>query len=210
MKANTLLPLLGLSGGALGAAVAHNTQEPWGYKSGSKESVANLKDKIENVVWILLENRGFDNILGGVHKDGLDNVVNNGPFWNPQLVNETDSKKWYNVFKDFDSVLHDPDHSVTGNNFEFYGTYHPDNEAIANGTLKPDLKGFVERQMASYPSISAKRATEEVMGYYSESEIPTLVDLVDEFVTFNYWHSCIPGVSSFPKNNNLFHQTNDK
>ncbi|KAJ6120160.1 hypothetical protein N7523_004440 [Penicillium sp. IBT 18751x] len=193
MKANTLLPVLGLSGSALGAAVARSAQEPWGYKSGSKESIANMKDKIENVVWILLENRGFDNILGGVHKEGLDNVVNNGPFWNPQLVNETDSKKWYSVFKDFDSVLHDPDHSVTGNNMEFFGTYHPDNQAIADGTLKPNLKGFVERQMAVYPGISAQRATEEVMGYYSESEIPTLVDLVDEFTTFNYWHSCVPG-----------------
>ncbi|KAJ5218205.1 uncharacterized protein N7498_000304 [Penicillium cinerascens] len=193
MKSNTLLPILGLSGSALGAVVARNAQEPFGYKSGSKESIANLKDKIENVVWILLENRAFDNVLGGVHKEGLDNVVNNGPFWNPQLVNETDSKKWYNVYKDFDSVLHDPDHSVTGNNFEFYGTYNPDNKAISNGSLKPDLKGFVEHQMASYPSISAKLATEEVMGYYSESEIPTLVDLVDEFTTFNYWHSCIPG-----------------
>jgi phospholipase C len=34
------------------------------------------------------------------------------------------------------------------------------------------------------------------MGYYSEDEIPTLVDLVDEFTTFNYWHSCVPGVSA--------------
>lgn len=198
MKANTVVPLLSLSGAALGAAVApRSTSEPWGYKSGSKESIANLKDKIENVVWILLENRGFDNILGGVHKDGLDNVVNSGPFWNPQLVNETNSKKWYSQYKDYDSVIHDPDHSVTGVNFEMYGTYTPDNEAIANGTLKPSLKGFVERQMGVYPAISALRATEEVMGYYSEDEIPTLVDLVDEFTTFNYWHSCVPGVSHF-------------
>ncbi|KAJ5240866.1 uncharacterized protein N7469_002457 [Penicillium citrinum] len=193
MKANTLIPLLGLSGTALGAAVTRGNQEPWGYKSGSKESIANLKDKVENVVWILLENRGFDNMLGGVHKEGLDNVVNNGPFCNPESVNQTHSKKWCSTFKDYDSVIHDPDHSVTGVNFEMYGTYNPSNKDIASGKLKPNLNGFVERQMDSYPAISAKRATEEVMGYYSESEIPTLVDLVDEFTTFNYWHSCVPG-----------------
>jgi phospholipase C len=196
MKANTLIPLLGLSGTALSAAVAKNNQEPWGYKSGSKESIANLKDKVENVVWILLENRGFDNILGGVHKEGLDNVVNNGPFCNPQSVNQTHGQKWCSVNKDYDSVIHDPDHSVTGVNFELYGTYNPSNKDIASGKLKPNLNGFVEKQMISYPSISAKRATEEVMGYYTESEIPTLVDLVDEFTTFNYWHSCVPGVST--------------
>ncbi|KAJ5936175.1 hypothetical protein N7454_005473 [Penicillium verhagenii] len=176
MKATTVIPLLGLSGAALGAvAKSSSAQEPWGYKSGSKG------------------NRAFDNILGGIHKDGLDNVVNNGPFYNPQLVNETDSKKMYSQYKDYDSVLHDPDHSVTGVNFEMYGTFTPDNEAIANGTLKPSLKGFVERQMAVYPAISAQRATDEVLGYYSEDEVPTLVDLVDEFTTFNYWHSCVPG-----------------
>jgi phospholipase C len=195
MKANTLLPLLGLTGSAVGAVVARNGKTPFGYASGSKESIANLKDKIENVVWILLENRGFDNILGGVHKNGLDNVVNNGPFCNPLNVKEPNGQKMCSQYKDFDSVIHDPDHSLTGVNFELYGQWSPDNTAIANGSLKPSLDGFIERQVERY-NISSKLATEEVMGYYSEDEIPTLVDLVDEFTTFNYWHSCVPGVSA--------------
>lgn len=195
MKANTLVSLLGVSTTALSAVVPRGDKEPFGYKSGSKESIANLKNKVENVVWILLENRAYDNMLGGIHRNGLDNVVNNGPFHNLEQVNNTQSQKWPSQYKDFDSVLHDPDHSVTGNNFEFYGTYTPDNQAIANGTLKPNLGGFVNRQLDQYPGLSPKRATQEVMGYYSEDEVPTLVDLVDEFTTFNYWHSCVPGVS---------------
>lgn len=197
MKANTLIPLLGLSGSALGAAVARGSSEPFGYASGSKESIANLKDKIENVVWILLENRSFDNILGGVKKDGLDNPANNGHYSNPENVNDPKSKKWYTNHKDFDSVLHDPDHSVTGNNFEFYGTFTPNNEAITNGSLTPSNDGFLQRQVDSHPGISVKTADREVMGYYTEREIPTLMDLVDEYTTFNYWHSCVPGVSGF-------------
>ncbi|KAJ5875420.1 uncharacterized protein N7473_012767 [Penicillium subrubescens] len=192
MKANTLLPLLGLSGSAVGAVVNRHSNGPFGYASGSKESIANLKDKVENVVWILMENRGFDNILGGVHKKGLDNVVNNGPFCNPLNVADPKGEKTCSQFKDFDSVIHDPDHSVTGVNFELYGQWSPNNDAIANGTLKANLDGFVERQIERY-NISAKLATEEVMGYYSEDEIPTMVDLVNEFTTFNYWHSCVPG-----------------
>lgn len=195
MKANTFVPLLGLSGSALGAAVAQSSNAPFGYTAGSPASIANMKANIENVVWILLENRAFDNILGGVKMAGLDNVVNNGPFWNPENVSDPNSPKLYNQYKDYDSVLHDPDHSVTGNNFEFYGTFSPDNQAIANGTLTPDLKGFLEREMAVYPSISAQRAAQEVMGYYSPDEIPTLVDMMNEFTTFNYWHSSVPGVS---------------
>lgn len=198
MKANTLVPLLGLSSSAAAAAVAASSNTPFGYASGSKESIANLKDKIENVVWILLENRSFDNILGGVKRKGLDNVVNNGPFCNPQNVSDPSSTKWCSVYKDFDSVKHDPDHSVTGYNMELYGTYTPSNDAIANGTLKPTMNGFVEQQLVHHKGLDPKVADEEVMGYYSEDEIPTLVNLVDEFTTFNYWHSCVPGVSHEP------------
>ncbi|KXG46179.1 Phosphoesterase [Penicillium griseofulvum] len=195
MKTTALISLLGLSGAAVGAAIDKSkpSSEPFGYKSGSKESIANLKDKIENVVWILLENRGFDNILGGVKKKGLDNVVNNGPFYNLEDVSNPQSKKWPTQHKNYDSVLNDPDHSLTGTNFELYGQYSPNNEAIANGSLTANLSGFVNRHMLKYPKISAQRAVDEVMGYYSEEQIPTIVDMVDEFTTFNNWHSCVPG-----------------
>ncbi|KAL4754345.1 hypothetical protein BDW72DRAFT_200824 [Aspergillus terricola var. indicus] len=193
MKVPTLVPLLGLSSAAAAAAVPSSSKTPFGYASGSKESIANLKDKIENVVWILLENRSFDNILGGVKRKGLDNVVNNGPFCYPQNVSEPSSTQRCSVYKDFDSVKHDPDHSITGYNMELYGTYHPSDAAIRNGTLKPSMNGFVQQQLVHHEGIDPKVATEEVMGYYSEDEIPTLVNLVDDFTTFNYWHSCIPG-----------------
>jgi phospholipase C len=168
---------------------------PFGYKSGSPQSIANLKSKIHNVVWILLENRAFDNILGGVKRDGLDNPINNGPFSNPQSLSDPKGTTFHSQYKDFDSILNDPDHSVTGNNFEFYGTFSPDNKAIAEGKLTPKLDGFVNKQLISYPTLSPTVAAEQVLGYYSEDEIPTLVDIVDEFTTFNYWHSCVPGVS---------------
>lgn len=168
---------------------------PFGYKAGSPQSIANLKSKIHNVVWILLENRAFDNILGGVNRPGLDNVVNNGPFSNPENVSQPHGPVFSSQYKDFDSVLNDPDHSVTGNNFEFYGTYTPDNAAIADGKLTPKLDGFLNKQLIGYPTLTPKVAAEQVLGYYSESEIPTLVDIVDEFTTFNYWHSGVPGVS---------------
>ncbi|KAL4924171.1 putative phosphatidylglycerol specific phospholipase C [Aspergillus undulatus] len=193
MKVNTLVPLLGLSSTAAAAAVPSSNKTPFGYASGSKESIANLKDKIENVVWILLENRSFDNILGGVKRKGLDNVVNKGPFCYPQDVSDPSSTQRCSVYKDFDSVKHDPDHSITGYNMELYGTYTPSDAAIRNGTLQPSMNGFVAQQLVHHEGIDPKVATEEVMGYYSEDEIPTLVNLVDDFATFNYWHSCIPG-----------------
>ncbi|KAL7914407.1 phospholipase C PLC-C [Trichoderma velutinum] len=169
---------------------------PFGYKAGSAQSVANLKAKVHNVVWILLENRSFDNILGGVKRPGMDNPINNGPFCNAQNVSDPKSEKWCTGPKDFDSVLNDPNHSVTGNNLEFYGTYSPNNTLIAEGKLTPSMDGFVNEQLNVYPTLAAQTAAKQVMNYYTEDEIPTLVDLVDEFTTFNYWHSCVPAATN--------------
>ena len=168
---------------------------PFGYKPGSAASIQNLKSKIKNVVWIILENRSFDNILGGVTRPGFDNPINNGPYTNPQNLTNPSLPTWSTGTKDFDSILNDPDHSITGNNFEFYGSFSPNNDAIANGSLLPALEGFVEKQLISYPTLAPDVAAKQVMNYYAESDIPTLMDVVDEFTTFNYWHSCIPGVS---------------
>ncbi|KAG6853682.1 hypothetical protein C0991_002325 [Blastosporella zonata] len=167
---------------------------PFGYASGSQKSVANLKDKIQNVVWILLENRSFDNILGGVKGRGLDNPINNGPFCNPIDVTQPDGTTFCSFPQDFDSVANDPDHSITGYNMELFGTFNPNNTAIANGSLKPTAQGFLNKQLISYPTLAPQVAAEQVLGHYSEDEIPTLVDIIDEFTTFNYWFSSVPGV----------------
>ncbi|KAJ7784864.1 phosphoesterase family-domain-containing protein [Mycena maculata] len=204
MKANTtgLLGLLATATSILedasifaprAAVSAGVNPPPFGYKAGSPASVGNMKDKIKHVVWVLLENRSFDNILGGVNRPGLDNPINNGNACNPVNVSDPNGATLCTRAKDFDSVLNDPDHSVTGNNFEFYGQFAPSDAAIQNGTLTPTNQGFVEKQVISY-GISSELAAEQVLGYYDETEIPTLVsDVVDDFTTFNYWFSCIPG-----------------
>jgi phospholipase C len=219
MKANTTASFLSLF--ATSTSIVSNTVEaifgrsnttvtppttgsppPFGYTAGSPESIANLKDKIKHVVWVLLENRSFDNILGGVNRPGLDNPTNNGDVCIP--VNVTDpSVTQCTRSKDFDSVLQDPDHSVTGNNFEFYSTFVPDDAAIQNGSLTATNQGFVQQQMLVWGPLGGENNTvalsaAQVMGYYDEEEVPTIVDLVDGFTTFNYWFSCIPGVCAPP------------
>ncbi|KAF9066119.1 phospholipase C PLC-C [Rhodocollybia butyracea] len=205
MKANTTAAFLGLlatstsivenlvnssSDGSVSPAIS---PAPFGYKAGSAESVSNLKDKIKRVVWVLLENRSFDNILGGVNRPGLDNPANHGNVCNPVNLTDPHGPEQCTRVKDFDSVLNDPDHSVTGNNLEFYGEFAPSDAAIQSGKLTPTNQGFINKQLISYPTLTPDVAAAQVMGYYSESEIPTILDVVDGFTTFNYWFSCIPG-----------------
>ncbi|KAJ7617785.1 phosphoesterase family-domain-containing protein [Roridomyces roridus] len=215
MKANTTAAFLGLLAtstsivsdtvdsilGRSNVAVSPPTAvspPPFRYTAGSAESVANLKEKIKYVVWVILENRSFDNLLGGVNRTGLDNPANHGDFCIPVNVTDPSLGTMCTRSKDFDSVLQDPDHSVTGNAFEFYGTFEPDDAAIQNGSLIATNGGFIEQQQLVWGPLGGENNTVElsaaqVMGYYDEQEVPTMLDVVDGFTTFNYWFSCIPG-----------------
>lgn len=190
MHPSALLGLLAL------AAAASGLPSPASNYAAPPNSVHNLKDKIKNVVLIVMENRSLDNLLGGQTIQGLDNPINNGPFCNP--VNLTDPSAGVACSKpnDYDSVVDDPDHSVGGNNIEFYGTFLPDETLIQNGQLKPSMNGFVHEQIRRYGSKQNKTVLEnQVMNYYTEEQVPVLTALTQNFVVFNHWHSGHPGVS---------------
>ncbi|KAB5578059.1 phosphoesterase [Coniochaeta sp. 2T2.1] len=157
-------------------------------------SVANLKGRIKNVVILEMENRSLDNVLGGQTQPGIDNPINSGPFCNPYNVTAPAGGKVCSAANDFDSITNDPDHAVYGNNIQFYGTFTPDNDAIASGELKATQQGFVQEQLRLYGSkVNQSTLAQQVMNYYTEAQVPVLTALVQNFVTFNHWHSAIPG-----------------
>lgn len=169
-----------------------------GSASTTPSSIQNLKDKIKNVVVLVMENRSFDNLLGGQTLPGLNNPIqSSSPICNPYNVSNPLQGNACSQANDYDSITDDPDHAVYGNNFEFYGTFTPNNAAIAAGTLTPSMQGFVQEQIRGYGSKASKTDLgKQVMNYYTEAQVPTLTALVQNFVTFNYWHSGVPGVSS--------------
>lgn len=162
----------------------------------SQSSIKNFKSHIKNVVVLEMENRSLDNLLGGQTIKGLENPINNGPFCNPYNLTDPSQGKVCSAAKDFDSILDDPDHSVTGNNIEFYGTFAPSNEDIASGKLTPAQQGFVHEQLRSHGDDAGKKElAKQVLNYYTEDEVPVLTELVQNYITFNHWHSDHPGVS---------------
>lgn len=166
-------------------------------ESASDESIRNFKDKIKNVVVLVMENRAFDNLLGGQTLKGLDNPIQTGPYCIPYNVTDPSEGTVCSAAKDYDEVADDPDHSVTGNNLEFYGTFLPNNEAIANGSLTPSVNGFVQEQIRLYNSdANTSELATQVMNYYTEEQVPVITTLVQNFLTFNHWHSDIAGVST--------------
>ncbi|KAJ5770701.1 uncharacterized protein N7511_002752 [Penicillium nucicola] len=182
--------------GLLSLAAAVSAAPPKAHKSRahSSASISNLQSKIKNVVILEMENRSLDNVLGGQTLKGLENPINNGPFCNPYNLTEPSLGQVCSSAKDFDSILDDPDHSVTGNNIEFYGTFSPSNENIAQGQLTPSQQGFVHEQLRRYGNdVNKTELAQQVLNYYTEDEVPVLTSLVQNYLTFNHWHSDHPG-----------------
>ncbi|GIJ83273.1 hypothetical protein Asppvi_002092 [Aspergillus pseudoviridinutans] len=182
--------LLGLL--AFAAATSAFPAQPT--RTRSQQSIQNLKSNIKNVVILVMENRSLDNLLGGQTLQGLENPVNTGPYCNPYDLNDSSQGVYCAAAKDFDSIYNDPDHAIYGNNIEFYGTFNPDNTLIANGTLVAQNQGFVHEQVRKYGA-KVKKASlaAQVMNYYTEQQVPVLTSLVQNYLTFNHWHSDIPG-----------------
>lgn len=163
---------------------------------GSPASIQNMKDKIKNVILLCMENRSVDNLLGGQTHKGIENPINDGPFCNPYNVSDPSAGYYCTGPKDYDSVTNDPSHATTGNNMEFYGQWTPDNNAIADGTLLPNNQGFITEQIHNYGSkTNTTELAIQVMNYYTEDQVPVLTSLVQNFLTFNHWHSDYAGVS---------------
>jgi phospholipase C len=191
MNLSALLGLLTLA--AAVSAAPPGAHQP---RAHSADSITNLRDKIKNVVLLVMENRSLDNLLGGQTVKGLENPINNGPFCNPYNLTDPSAGKVCSSAKDFDSILNDPDHSVTGNNIEFFGTFAPNNAHIAQGTLSPTQQGFVHEQLSRYGNnVDKASLAKQVINYYTEDEVPVFTSLVQNYLTFNHWHSDHPGVS---------------
>lgn len=179
MHTSALLGLLALS-----TSVSGNLIGP-----GSRSSVQNFKNKIKNVVVLVMENRSLDNLLGGQTIKGLDNPINNGPFCNPLNISHPLKGQACSGASDYNSVIDDPDHAIYGNNFEFFGDFTPESTF-----LPPSMKGFVHEQIRSYGNkANSTFLAQQVMNYYTEQQVSVLTALTNNFVVFNHWHSDIPG-----------------
>lgn len=197
MHPSTLVGLLAFVAAASAVPAQSN-------KAGSPSSVNNLKHKIKNVVVLCMENRSLDNLLGGQTIKGLENPINNGPYCNPYNVTDLSQGQHCTAARDYDSVIDDPSHSVTGNTMQFYSEWTPNNTLIAEGELVPNNNGFIHKEIQAYGKYanSTYLAT-QVMNYYTEEQVPVLTALVKNYLTFNNWHSDIAGVSEIVPSSRL-------
>jgi phospholipase C len=139
-------------------------------------------NNLKHVVVLMMENRSFDHMLGGLKKK--DPRINGltGNEWNPDSAGNkvmvAPNAKYRGL------LAHDPDHHFPGVDLQIYGGVAPGNGRAAT------MQGFVKSYQTQDTGVQGSHA---IMSYFSPDKLPVLTTLATEYAVFNGWFSSIPG-----------------
>ncbi|MCU1330203.1 MAG: hypothetical protein JWN34_5573 [Bryobacterales bacterium] len=138
-------------------------------------------DKLKHIVVVMMENRSFDHMLGGLRK--IDPRINGltGKETNPDTSGEPAPVKPKAKFQS--QLDPDPDHHFPAVHKQIFGS------ALAAPGV-PTMDGFVKSYWDQLHSIDHSRM---IMYYFEPKNLPVLSTLALQFAVFNGWFSSIPG-----------------
>src|SRR5947209_644832 len=139
-------------------------------------------DNLEHIVVLMMENRSFDHMLGGLKSrfpqiNGLTGNESN-PDSAGNMVKVSPTAYWRG------QLNHDPDHHFPGVDVQIYGGAPFSSERVAN------MQGFVQSYGTQSPNVQDSHA---IMNYFTPDRLPILTALATEYAVFNGWFSSIPG-----------------
>ncbi len=139
-------------------------------------------DNLKHIVVLMMENRSFDHMLGGLTRqypriNGLTGNESN-PDTNGTIVPVQPNAKFQG------QLDHDPDHHFPGVDLQIFGGTPPGAGRAAN------MQGFIKSYATQGTNTNASRA---IMSYFSPGQLPVLTKLATEYAVFNGWFSSIPG-----------------
>lgn len=134
-------------------------------------------DALEHLVVLMMENRSFDHMLGGLKArdpriDGLTGSESN-PDTTGAIITVQDRARYQSQL--------DPD---PGHDFAEV------DQQIFNGGSTPDMQGFIASYFTKRRDVKHSR---QIMYYFKPEKLPVLTTLAREFALFNRWFSSIPG-----------------
>lgn len=140
------------------------------------EPLSPTQDPIKHVVFLLLENHSFDQMLGCLQKaypelDGIDEAAKS------QRGNRDDAGNvFYPEPTEERQMALDPHHEL------------PDvHEQLEDGNA-----GFVRNFAKAYPASSIAQR-QQIMSYYPLGFLPALHGLAQEFTICDHWYASVPG-----------------
>jgi phospholipase C len=139
-------------------------------------------DNLKHIVVLMMENRSFDHMLGGLKKKNPKINGLNGNESNPDNDGNVVTVAPNATYRG--QLAHDPDHHFPGADLQIYGGAPFSPGRVAN------MQGFVKSYATQGTGTQGSHA---IMNYFSPEKIPVLTTLATEYAVFNGWFSSIPG-----------------
>jgi phospholipase C len=131
-------------------------------------------DPIKHVIVLMMENRSFDHMLGGLADaiPGLDGI----PKADPPRTNRADGKTYKQTDGASRTVKYDPMHELENTKYQ----------------LEKGNSGFVADFFRTYP-LSKPEDRAEIMKYFADGGLSVLHALAKNFAVCDKWFSSLPG-----------------
>ena len=138
-------------------------------------------DALRHLVVLMMENRSFDHMLGGLMQkypkiNGLTGNESN-PDAKGEIVKVQPKARFQGQLDP------DPDHHFPGVDLQIFGGQHGEGR-VAN------MQGFVKDYFTQTNDVTRSH---NIMCYFAPADLPVLTTLAEEFAVFNGWFSSIPG-----------------
>ena len=138
-------------------------------------------EQLKHIVVLMMENRSFDHMLGGLKKEDARIDGLNGNECNPDMNGQPVQVQAKAEFQG--QLAHDPDHHFPGTDLQIFGGQQGNGRAA-------NMQGFVK---SYFTQTNDNKLAQEIMYYFPPEKLPVLTTLAKEFAVFNRWFSSIPG-----------------
>ncbi len=138
-------------------------------------------DNLQHLVVLMMENRSFDHMLGGLKKQypKINGLAGNeaNPDTTGAMVQVTATAQFEGQLKE------DPDHHFPGVDLQIFGGSQASDRTAT-------MQGFIKSYFTQANNVKTSRA---IMSYFAPAQLPVLTTLATEYAVFNGWFSSIPG-----------------
>jgi len=139
------------------------------------------RDALKHIVVLMMENRSFDHMLGGLKAQDQRIEGLAGTEFNLDTLGTRAPVKPQAAYQG--QLDPDPDHHFPGVDLQIFdGNMAPDRQ--------PTMGGFVKSYFAERRDVKHSR---QIMFYFKPEKLPVISTLAREFTLFNGWFASIPG-----------------
>ncbi|KAG8219154.1 extracellular phospholipase C [Butyriboletus roseoflavus] len=166
---------------------------------------ANWREHIKNVVVLVQENRSFDSFFGDLsYRSDINNIRHlRNKYCNPANFTLTESTSICAEPTGGNVSPDDPNHSLTGVNYQLFSTYHPNESGLPEVVEEQErMLGFVREHQVTHGTYNLTRAA-DVIRYLPEDMIPVYRTMAENYLLFDHWFCDVPG----PTNPNRAYMT---